>query len=47
MRVHTSPENLEMLRHAVADYCRDCGIDDEHERDYVADLHAHCLTWAH
>ena len=33
-----SPEQLEILRQAVDDYCHDCGIIDRHEKEYVAEL---------
>jgi hypothetical protein len=31
-------EKLEITKQAVDQYCLDCGIDDEHEREYVAQL---------
>jgi hypothetical protein len=33
-----SPRQLRILKQAVDDYCRDCGITDSEERLYVADL---------
>jgi hypothetical protein len=33
-----SPQQLKILKQAVDDYCRDCGIVDASERLYVADL---------
>ena len=33
-----SPQQLKILKQAVDDYCRDCGIVDAEERLYVADL---------
>ena len=31
-------EKLAITKQAVDQYCRDCGIDDEHEREFVAQL---------
>ncbi len=31
-------KQLETIKQAVVDYCRECGIDDTNERLYVADL---------
>jgi hypothetical protein len=33
-----TPQQLKLLRQAVDDYCRDCGILDADERLYVAEL---------
>jgi hypothetical protein len=33
-----SPQQLRILKQAVDDYCRDCGIVDGQERLYVAEL---------
>jgi hypothetical protein len=33
-----SPQQLKILKQAVDDYCRDCGIFDAEKRLYVAEL---------
>lgn len=38
MAFTASSEQLEMLRQAVESYCIDCGILDEEERLYIAEL---------
>jgi hypothetical protein len=38
MSFTASPEQLEILRQAVALYCHDCGIVDEEEQLYLAEM---------
>lgn len=38
MAFTATPQQLKMLKQAVDDYCRDCGIVDSEERLYVAEL---------
>ncbi len=38
MPFRASPEQLQILTQAVEEYCRDCGIVDDDERIYVAEL---------
>ena len=38
MPSNASSEQLGTLRQVVEQYCYDCGIDDEQERNYVAEL---------
>jgi hypothetical protein len=38
MAFTANPQQLKLLRQAVDDYCRDCGILDADERLYVAEL---------
>jgi hypothetical protein len=33
-----NPQQLKILKQAVDDYCRDCGVVDGNERLYVAEL---------
>lgn len=33
-----TPQQLQFLRQAIDDYCRDCGVVDRDERLYVAEL---------
>jgi len=33
-----TPQQLKLLRQAVDDYCRDCGVFDGDERLYIAEL---------
>lgn len=38
MAFTASPQQLRILKEAVDEYCRDCGITDNDERLYVAEL---------
>ncbi|HEY6631921.1 MAG TPA: hypothetical protein VIZ90_10745 [Rhizobiaceae bacterium] len=38
MSFAATPQQMKLLRKAVDDYCRDCGILDDDERLYVAEL---------
>lgn len=38
MSFTASPQQLLILKQAVDDYCRDCGIADGNERLYVAEV---------